>query len=209
MSVIAILQILALIVAVIFHEYSHGRVAEALGDPTARRVGRLKANPLVHIDPFGSVILPLLLIASRSPIVFGWAKPVPINPSNFKDARQGMMYTGIAGPASNLLLASAAGVLFRIGLFRPFALVEAFLLQLVLINIVLAVFNLIPIPPLDGSRVAAALIPPGMRRPYATLEQYGILILFLLLIFFNRLFWAVIGPIITLLAGVILGRGLM
>jgi Zn-dependent protease len=207
LTFLSILQIVALIIAVIFHEYSHGRIAEVLGDPTARRMGRLKVNPLVHIDPFGSVILPLLLIASGSPIVFGWAKPVPINPSYFRDARQGMLYVGVAGPASNLLMASGAGVLYRVGLFQSLPFLEAFVLQLVVINIVLAVFNLIPIPPLDGSRVAAALIPPRMRASYATLERYGILILFLLLFFFNRLFWAVIGPIIRLLATVIVGRG--
>lgn len=209
MTSLSILQIAALVVAVIFHEYSHGRIAEVLGDPTARRRGRLTLNPLVHIDPFGSVILPLLLIASGSPILFGWAKPVPISPSYFKNPRQGMMYVGASGPASNLLMAVAAGALHRTGLLQSIPLLGNFLLQLVFINIVLAIFNLIPIPPLDGSRVAAALIPLHMQRTYATLERYGILILFVVLIFFNRLFWAIIGPIINFLLGVILGRGFL
>ena len=209
MTSLSILQIAALVVAVIFHEYSHGRIAEVLGDPTARRMGRLTLNPLPHIDLFGSIILPILLIFSGSPIVFGWAKPVPINPSYFKNPRQGMMYVGASGPASNLLMAVAAGALHRTGLLQPVPLLGNFLLQLVFINIVLAIFNLIPIPPLDGSRVAAALIPPHMQRTYATLERYGILILFVVLIFFNRLFWAIIGPIISFLVGVILGRGFL
>lgn len=209
MTSLSILQIAALVVAVIFHEYSHGRIAELLGDPTARRMGRLTLNPLPHIDLFGSIILPILLIFSGSPIVFGWAKPVPINPSYFENPRRGMMYVGVSGPASNLLMAAAAGALHRTGLLQPVPLLGNFLLQLVFINIVLAIFNLIPIPPLDGSRVAAALIPPHMQHTYATLERYGILILFVVLIFFNRLFWVIIGPIISFLVGVILGRGFL
>lgn len=197
-----------LIISVVAHEYSHGRVAEYLGDPTARMMGRLSLNPIVHIDPFGSILLPLLLIAAGSPFIFGMAKPVPINPVHFKDPRKGMMYVGLAGPAANLTLAAIAGFIVRSGLFSGFTWLIMFLEFLAIINIVLAVFNLIPIPPLDGSKVIAALIPPKAYFSYLSLERYGIMILFLLLLVFSRVFWLIIGPILNLFLYLFLGRGL-
>lgn len=200
-----VLQIIALLIAVIIHEYAHGRMAELLGDPTARQRGRLSLNPLIHIDPFGSILLPLLLIASGSPIVFGMAKPVPINPAYFPQPRQGMMYVGLAGPGSNLLLAAIAGLINRTHILGSFPLIQYFLIYLVFVNVVLAVFNLIPIPPLDGSRIITALVPNRVLPTYTALERYGILIIFLVLIFFNRYFWAVIGPIINLFVAIFMG----
>ncbi len=207
MIVAIILQIAALIMAVVIHEYGHGKVAEFLGDFTAKQQGRLSLNPIVHIDPFGSILLPLLLIASGSSIIFGMAKPVPVNPAYFSEPKKGMMYVGLAGPGSNLLLAAIAGFILRTNIFLFLPLIPTFMLYLVLINVVLAIFNLIPIPPLDGSRIVIALIPNHMLPKYAAMERYGILIIFLILIFFNSFFWSVIGPITNFLVRIFIGRG--
>lgn len=196
-----------LIVAVIIHEYAHGKVAEYLGDPTARNMGRLTLNPKAHIDPFGSILLPLLLIAANSPIIFGMAKPVPVNPSYFKNPRKGMMYVGLAGPTANLLLAAASGFMVRLGLFSTVSWLITLLEYSVMINVILAVFNLIPIPPLDGSKVIAVFIPWQAYPTYLSFEKYGILFLFLLLFVFNRIFWLIIGPILSLFLRLFLGYG--
>lgn len=196
-----------LIVAVIIHEYAHGKVAEYLGDPTARNMGRLTLNPKAHIDPFGSILLPLLLIAANSPIIFGMAKPVPVNPSYFKNPRKGMMYVGLAGPTANLLLAAASGFMVRLGLFSTVSWLITLLEYSVMINVILAVFNLIPIPPLDGSKVIAVFIPWEVYPTYLSFEKYGILFLFLLLFVFNRIFWLIIGPILSLFLRLFLGYG--
>jgi Zn-dependent protease len=190
----------ALLIAVIIHEYSHGRVAELVGDSTARHAGRLTFNPLPHIDPFGSVLLPLLLIVSGSPIIFASAKPVPINPAMFRRGRKDLLWVGLAGPASNLVLAAAAGLLTA-GLqnILPWWLLN-FLVQFVVINCVLALFNLIPFPPLDGSRIVEALLPLRWAQKYASIEPYGFVILFAFLFFFSGVFSAVLWPAVAFLA---------
>jgi Zn-dependent protease len=191
-----VLSLVAAFVAIVFHEYAHGYVAFRLGDPTAREHGRLTLNPLAHIDPIGTLLLPLLLALFRSPFVFGWAKPVPINPSYFRNPFRGMLFVAIAGPVTNLSLALVATGVGRLALaaVSPDALLQkTFLSNLahagffllgyfVIVNIVLAVFNMIPIPPLDGSRVLAYLLPPGGRRFMLFLEQYGFLILLALIL---------------------------
>lgn len=183
-DIILIFQLIVLILSVIVHELAHGYVAYSLGDPTAKYEGRLTLNPLKHLDLFGSIILPLLLFISNSPFLFGWAKPVPINPYNFRDKKYGEMKVSFAGPASNLLLAIVFGLIIR---FTPQSLllynpgIEIIFSYIVLINIWLAVFNLIPIPPLDGSWILFNLLPVGGENLKNFLRQYGILILFVLI----------------------------
>ena len=201
-----------LLIAVILHEIAHGIAAGWLGDPTARSRGRITLNPLRHIDPFMTIILPLLLVLSGSPIIFGGAKPVPINPGYFRNPRRGMLWTAAAGPATNLILAvvSYLGLRLYTVLLEPLPLHGSaawllFLITLpyvwftygVVINVVLAVFNLIPIPPLDGGRIAVGLLPLAAARRWAQLERYGLLIVVALLYF--KVLDGVFRPVLTLL----------
>jgi Zn-dependent protease len=164
------------------HEYAHGKVAQLQGDNTAGDLGRLTLNPLAHIDPIGTVLVPLvLLVSSGGRIGFGWARPVPIDPRNFRSPRQGVLLVSLAGPAANVGLAFAAGVvLMLIGRGAADGLMQSFRLILdsvVLINLYLAFFNLIPIPPLDGSGVLSAILPIEYARKYDRLARYGPLLL--------------------------------
>ncbi len=174
-----IIRIVALVFSIIIHEVAHGYVAYRLGDPTARNANRLTLNPLAHIDLMGSIILPLFLIIVKSPVLLGWAKPVPFNPGYFRDVKKGVMLVGLAGPVSNLILAAIAAIILRIFPFGEIAWL--FLVHVCLINVILAVFNLIPIPPLDGSRVVIGFLPSHMVSGYLSLERYGFLIIFGLL----------------------------
>lgn len=184
--------------AVILHEYSHGWVAYKLGDPTAKYAGRLTLNPIEHIDPFGTILLPLMLILLRSPVIFGWAKPVPVNFWNLRNPRRDMIWVGLAGPMTNFLLA----VLFSQFLKIPSPeIIRQFLASAVIINLVFAVFNLMPIPPLDGSRVVSGLLPYRYATIYNEWERYGAMLIFLLL--FLGLFNAVVWPIVVLLANLL------
>jgi len=175
-----IIQLLALFLAIVPHEVAHGYVAWKLGDPTARRANRLTLNPLAHIDLFGSIILPGMLMFMHSPVLFGWAKPVPFNPWYFRDRRRGIMLVGAAGPVTNFAMAILSALLYR--LLGPVGgLFTLFLAYLCITNIILGVFNLIPIPPLDGSRVVMGLLPEEWVEPYLRLERFGIIIIFGLL----------------------------
>jgi len=194
-----LLALPALLVGVVIHEYSHGRVAELMGDPTARRAGRLTFNPLPHLDPFGSVILPLLLILMGSPILFAAAKPVPVNPHNFKRGRRDFFWVGLAGPASNLTVALAAGLITSaVWTIAPIWLLEIGV-YFVKINCILAIFNLIPIPPLDGSRLVEAYLPDRLLQGYMSIEPFGIFIIFGLIFFFNTQFWLILSPVLKFL----------
>ena len=193
----AILKLVVILPAVASHEVAHGYIAYRLGDPTAKSRGRLTLNPLAHIDPIGSILVPLFLILVRSPYLFGWAKPVPVNPRYFRNPLKGILYVAIAGPMTNLILAlvtAAAGRLILLGipdslLFRsdsfPALIVQVILFLLgafVIINVVLAVFNLLPIPPLDGSRILTYFLPLTGRRVMLAMEQYGFIILVAILL---------------------------
>jgi Zn-dependent protease len=172
--------VLPLVVAITFHEAAHAFVAWRFGDDTALQLGRVSFNPLKHIDPFGTILLPGMLLLSGSPFLFGYAKPVPVNFRNLKPPRAGMVLVALAGPATNIALALAAALAFHaLPLVPPDGarwvahnLVNAFT-----INILLAVFNMLPIPPLDGGRVAVGLLPSILARPLARLEPWGMLIL--------------------------------
>ncbi|MBD3426122.1 MAG: site-2 protease family protein [Candidatus Omnitrophica bacterium] len=198
----AIISISVFVVVIVIHELAHGYVAYRLGDTTARDAGRLTLNPLAHADPIGTVLLPALLIISRAPVVFGWAKPVPVNPNNFNDPRKGMLLTSCAGPASNLILAVFFAVIFRAGIFPPGSLPGLFLLYGVLISLVLGIFNLIPIPPLDGGGIVAAILPREAARKYEKLDRYGFIILIGLL--YLGLFDRVILPLVGVLTKMLL-----
>lgn len=205
-ATLVIFQIIILVFAVIIHEVSHGVVALSLGDPTAKLSGRLTLNPIPHIDIYGSIILPLLMgLASGGAFVFGYAKPVPFNPYLLKDQKWAPALVALAGPASNLVLAILLGIFYRIAtVFTDIpAEVEQLFVIAVVINIVLAVFNSIPIPPLDGSKMIAPLFPDKFLRSefYAVLEQQGMWIV-LIFIFFG---FGLISPIIYGLASLILG----
>ncbi|MCK5044918.1 site-2 protease family protein [Candidatus Parcubacteria bacterium] len=177
-----IFPLIILLFSVIIHEVAHGSVAEQLGDPTAKYAGRLTLNPLKHLDPFGSVILPLILFLLQSPFLIGWAKPVPVNPYNFKDQKWGGLKVAIAGPMANLTLALFFGLLLRF-IELPTAIFGLFSI-IVILNFLLAIFNLIPIPPLDGSHILFAFLPDSMENVKMFLRQYGFFIL-LLFIFYG------------------------
>ena len=188
-----VIMIVPLLFAVTIHEVAHGYVAYKMGDNTAMLAGRLSLNPIKHLDFFGSFFLPLLLKLTGSTIIFGYAKPVPVNFSNFRNYRKSTIYVSSAGVLANFALAIISGLLFQIltyfqplwhaSFLKPFALdLYQMLGYSVLINLVLAVFNLIPIPPLDGSKILAMFLPVSLRLQYARIERFGMIIIILLLL---------------------------
>ncbi|WPM31550.1 site-2 protease family protein [Hydrogenobacter sp. T-2] len=208
----AVISIPALMMAVILHEYAHGWVAYKMGDPTAKEFGRLTLNPIPHVDLLGTIILPGMLILIGSPILFGWAKPVPINPLRFRDLRVGTFFVSIAGIVMNIWLALAFALLYRAimkgylnflsdPVLIPLALFSA---TAVLINLVLAFFNAIPIPPLDGSRAVMSFFSVRYWELFYRFEMYGFLIITLLL--FTGVIGRAIFPPILFLWNYLLGR---
>ena len=198
----------AILIAITFHEVAHGFVANKLGDPTAKFVGRLTLNPLVHIDPFGTIILPLMMyFLTNGQFVFGYAKPVPINPMNFQNPRKGMALSAVAGPVMNIALALVSTIILKL-LIVPLSTVmpaevnETVLKPLflmatasVVINVVLASFNMIPIPPLDGGRVLTGLLPQKQAMSFSRIEPFGFIIVLVLI--YSGMANLFIMPIIT------------
>ena len=201
---------LPVLAAIILHEIAHGIVAYRLGDPTAARMGRLTLNPLPHIDPVGTVLLPLMLVVAHAPFLFGYARPVPVNFGNLRHPKRDMIYVAAAGPVTNIILAVASAVFFKqllqlrlpaegalsavlIATLTPIAMMAR---NSVIINVVLAVFNLLPILPLDGGRVLAGFLPRAQAIAFARLEPFGFLIVIVLLA--TNVLDNVIGPVIGL-----------
>lgn len=189
-----------LLIAMTVHEFAHGLVAYLRGDSTARLSGRLTLNPLAHIDPFWTVVLPLVLFLSTGGrFVFGAAKPVPVNYLALKNPKQDMIWIGLSGPLANFVLALIiAGILKFISLS---GILPYLLFQLLTINVVLAVFNLIPIPPLDGSRVLMGLLPRSLAGQYANFERYGFVILFIFIWLgaLDRILWPLVNAVISMM----------
>lgn len=178
-----LISFLILMPTIIIHEFSHAFTANRLGDPSAKYAGRLTLNPLAHIDPIGTIIVPLTLIISGSPIMFGWAKPVPYNPLNLRNYRKDTLIVALAGPLSNFLLAITAASLYHLlPLSLHGSLMINLLIQFSYLNVLLGVFNLIPIPPLDGSRILVSLLPPPYDSYLSEAESYGFIVLLLFLL---------------------------
>jgi len=199
-----IVKFIALILAVVIHEFAHGYAAYLLGDPTAKRAHRLTLNPLAHLDLFGSVILPLVLVFTGSPVLLGWAKPVPFNPGYFRDPRRGIMIVGAAGPLMNFLAALLSAAVFHfVGALSH--LVALFFFFFCATNLILGIFNLIPIPPLDGSRIVMGFLPDDLVPAYLRLESFGFIIIFVLL--WLGVLDYVVSPIYQFLLGWLLASG--
>lgn len=197
-----IFSILILVVSVMFHELAHGTVADRLGDPTPRLAGRLTLNPIAHMEWFGSFFLPLLCVITGSGFIIGWAKPVPFNPAHLKAKRWGSALVAMAGPAMNILIALIGAIAFR--LLTGTAILPGslqILSLIVIINLTLAVFNLIPIPPLDGHHILGAIFPKFRTWSDQAMQRFGFI--FLIVAFF--LAWSLIAPIISFLARIFLG----
>lgn len=204
-AVDGIFYIIVLIMSVVVHEVAHGYTAYLLGDNTARLSGRLTLNPLKHLDPFGSVILPLLLVLMNAGFVIGWARPVPYNPLNLRDEKKGTFLVAIAGILANLIIALVFGILIRFApilissdLLGPFYKISSII---VILNLVLALFNLIPIPPLDGSKILFSFLPSKHREIENFLEKWGMF----LLLFFIIFLWNKVAPIVFIVFHFITG----
>lgn len=208
MIILTIFSLIVLLFSVIIHEIAHGSVALMLGDPTAKNSGRLSLNPLKHLDPVGSVIVPLFLVLMANltggGIIFGWARPVPVNPNNFRDQKYGQAKVALAGPAANFLIALFFGIIIRFipeqaNLFyQNLIIIFGFI---VWINLLLGIFNLIPIPPLDGSHILFTFLPYSSQKTRFFLAQYGLLFL----LFFIFFLFPLIIPIISFLFKLITG----
>jgi Zn-dependent protease len=207
-----------LVFSIVFHEVAHGWVANRLGDPTARDLGRLTLNPISHIDLFGTIIMPLMLfVLTDGRMLFGYAKPVPINPNNFKDPKKGMALSSLAGPGVNIAMAVICSFLLRVVMagfegVAPEPVWSWFSVPVslmfgygIIINVVLAVLNMIPIPPLDGSRVVYWLLPPRLADVYYRLEPYGTFLLMGLIML--GVLGKIMTPVIRPLLGLLLGNG--
>ncbi len=206
---IEIITLAILILSIVFHEVAHGYAANWLGDPTARLAGRLSPNPILHIDPIGSILVPGILFITHAPFLFGWAKPVPYNPYNLRNQKWGEAFVAAAGPLANLLLAVIFSVLIRLantlGLPASFVDIATYV---IFINILLALFNAIPFPPLDGSKIIVPFLPFGLSQKYRALTTYmenlGFVALFLCVFIFMQVLWTPFSEVVTFIYNLML-----
>lgn len=205
----AIFYIAILIMSIVIHEVSHGFMAEYFGDDTARNADRLTLNPLKHLDMFGSILLPVVLVLSHSPFLFGWAKPVPYNPNNLSDRKWGTMAVASAGVLANFFIAIIFGIIIR---FLPSLFNDPVLLSnlykitsiIVIVNLALGIFNLVPIPPLDGSKILFSFLPERAFNFILAYEQYSLIILLVFIVFFSDYLAPVLGFLFHLVTGIVL-----
>lgn len=202
----AIFLVIVIMFSAVIHEVSHGVAADSLGDPTARYAGRLTLNPIPHLDMFGSILLPLVFVLTNSPIFFGWAKPVPYNPYNLRPGRFSEAIVAGAGPLSNIVIALIGGLLIRSGVFAG---ANDVIFLIVVVNVMLAIFNMIPVPPLDGSKVLAAILPSSLAHGYASWRHQmemnpflGMGIVLVLILFLGGAFSTLIYALASAIAGI-------
>ncbi len=201
----AIFYIAILIMSVVVHEVSHGFMAEYFGDNTARDAGRLTLNPLPHLDIFGSILLPAVLVLAHSPFLFGWAKPVPYNPNNLRNRKWGTIAVAAAGVLANLAIAIIFGIIIRLTL--PLSWSAGFYTitsAIVVVNLALAIFNLVPIPPLDGSKILFSLFPNFISSKIFRYEQYSLILLLVFIVFFSNYLYPILAFFFHLLTGLAL-----
>lgn len=197
-----IFYIAILIMSVVIHEVSHGFVAEYFGDKTARLAGRLTLNPIKHLDMFGSILLPALLVITKAPFLFGWAKPVPYNPNNLRNVRKGTIAVAAAGVLANFFIALFFGLILRFSV--GFQVPEGFtfmLSSIVIVNIALAIFNLLPIPPLDGSKILFNILPSSFASIIHFIEQYSMVFFIIFVVFFSNFLYPIMTFLFTLITG--------
>jgi Zn-dependent protease len=201
-SALTLFSLLILVMSVVIHEVSHGYAAYLQGDPTAFYAGRLTLNPLKHIDPIGSIVIPIITTLAGFP--FGWAKPVPFNPYNLRNQKWGELLVAIAGPASNIIIALIFGLIIRFGALSLPATFISLSISVVIVNLGLAIFNLIPIPPLDGSKILFAFLPLRFMQYRAQLERYAFFIILLLVFIpqFSTILGFIVGGAFSLITGI-------
>ncbi|MCE9548943.1 site-2 protease family protein [Candidatus Nomurabacteria bacterium] len=199
-----IFYIAILLMSVVVHEVSHGFMAEYFGDKTARYAGRLTLNPVKHLDLFGSILLPALLVITNAPFLFGWAKPVPYNPDNLTNKKWGEMWVASAGILANLFLALLFGLILRfssgVNVSEGFRVIVS---SIVIMNLSLAIFNLIPIPPLDGSKILFSFLPKSLEPLVIFLEQYALVLLLVFILFFSNYLYPILVFLYRLITGVV------
>ena len=201
----AIFFIAILIISVVIHEISHGYVAERFGDDTARNAGRLTLNPLKHLDMFGSIILPFMLILVQSPFLLGWAKPVPYDPRNFSNRKWGTFWVAAAGILANFFLAIFFGLILRFLIMQGSSSQIVYIVSsIILTNLGLGIFNLIPIPPLDGSKILFSLLPESAFSTLVFLERYSLIILLVFVFFLSQYLYPVLAFLYTLITGIVM-----
>lgn len=198
----AVFYIVILVMSIVIHEVSHGFIAEYFGDQTARFAGRLTLNPLKHLDLFGSILLPVFLVLSHSPFLFGWAKPVPYNPNNLRNEKWGTIAVASAGVLANLSIAIIFGIVIR--LTSGFSLPASFYFitsTIVIVNLALGIFNLVPIAPLDGSKILFSFLPQSLKRLILPYEQYSLILLIIFIVFFSNYLFPILSYLFSFITG--------